>query len=116
MNQLINQYLCFTNKTPNPPFLPGQFVDVDGTIEFTDQFGREVEVRDAFGRDALEIPGLEEQQELQQQQFQLERRRAQLMAELATLNRFAGPGVGAAAGPAAGAGGAAAANRFRIVV
>ncbi|XP_018009937.1 uncharacterized protein LOC108667424 [Hyalella azteca] len=88
------------------------FVDVDGTIEFTDKFGREVEVLDAFGRDALEIPGLEEQIELQQQQFQLERRRALLTQELNNLNILAG---GAAGGAPGAAGAAAAAPAFRIV-
>ncbi|KAF2360673.1 hypothetical protein FHG87_008569 [Trinorchestia longiramus] len=92
------------------------FVDVDGTIEFTDKFGREVEVLDSFGRDALEIPGLEEQIELQQKQFQLERRRALLMQELHQLNTLTGAPAGAQGTAAAGSAvGAAPLNRFRIV-
>ena len=88
-----------------------QFVDVDGAIEFTDQFGREVEVLDNFGRDALEIPGLEEQLELRSQQFQIEQRRALLMQQLNALNQLSGAGTRGAAGAA---GGAAVANRFII--
>lgn len=77
------------------------FVDVDGAIEFTDQFGREVEVLDSFGRDALEVPGLEEQLEFQKQQAQLNQRRALLMQQLAALNTVSGHNpIGAGAPPA----------------
>ena len=93
-----------------------QFVDTDGTVEFTDQFGREVEVLDRFGNDALEIPGLEEQLEFQQNQAKLAQRRATLMQQLANLNSLIQRNTVGVAGQQGAAVGVAQQPQFRIAI
>ncbi|XP_064082832.1 glycine-rich protein 1-like [Macrobrachium nipponense] len=82
------------------------FVDVDGTVEFTDQFGREIEVVDQFGFDALEPIDPKEQQKLllksRQQEFNLRRQllEQQLLQEFGLAPGGQGFATGAQAGAA----------------
>ena len=68
-----------------------QFVNVDGEVAFTDQFGREVEVVNAAGQDPFELA------ERQQEQAQI---RARIQAQQALLRTLQGnlAGTGAQAG------------------
>ncbi|XP_045581512.2 uncharacterized protein [Procambarus clarkii] len=93
------------------------FVDIDGSVQFTDQFGREVEeILDEFGRDVTELLDVEEQQErlLNARRQELERRQQlldlQLLQNFNTnpttfgLNGGLGGGVGTRAGSIGGSG------------
>ncbi|KAK7080024.1 hypothetical protein SK128_016281 [Halocaridina rubra] len=95
------------------------FVDVDGTVEFTDQFGREVEVVDQFGFEALEPIEPQEQQKLllqsRQQEFQL--RRQQLEQQLLSEFGLAQGGQAFATGTqGAGAQAQGLQRNFRIAI
>ncbi|XP_042232780.1 uncharacterized protein LOC121873329 [Homarus americanus] len=102
------------------------FVDIDGSAHFTDQFGRETEVIDAFGRDLSELLDFQEQQELlfsnrnkQQQLIQRGRERElelrQKQLELQLLQEFHTNPI--SFNPVGGAGGTAGiqpGNRFSV--
>ncbi|KAB7494285.1 hypothetical protein Anas_06440 [Armadillidium nasatum] len=99
-------------------------VNQDGRVEFTDQYGQELEVLDAFGRDPLdyeerfelELERREREFKLQQRQRELQRKAALLQHQARTAQAAAagGHGAGAGAGAAPAAAAAPAQPRFTI--